>query len=139
LIDVNVDEQRQPSEDAEALVCRLAFTKAEAGMYRVDDGVVLGSDTVVVFGDRVLGKPSSIDDAEEILAMLSSKEHEVLTAVTLYAQERTETVLSRTKVTFKSLSSAEIKHYVESGEPLDKAGAYGIQGLAGAFVKSICG
>jgi len=93
----------------------------------------------VVFGTNILGKPASLDECIAILSMLSGNSHQVITAVALVKGERSEVIVVRTEVDFKVLSEEEIIRYWQTGEPQDKAGAYGIQGIAGQFVKQIRG
>lgn len=101
---------------------------------------MLGADTVVVTGDRqILEKPDNFDHAKQMLQMLSGCCHEVMTAVTVMNSHRSQTSLVKTKVWFKDLSEQEIEQYWLSGEPCDKAGSYGIQGIGGKFVTRIEG
>ncbi len=139
-----VDESALAGETPAAYVRRLARLKAEAGWRRVmqrglSPAPVLAADTAVVLGRSVLGKPASAAAARRMLAALSGRRHEVLTAVALAYQGRVRVALSRTTVRFRVLSGAEIERYVASGEPLDKAGAYAIQGHGAAFVARIEG
>lgn len=127
-------------------VRELAERKAKAGLkHWLELGgdsldVVLGADTIVVLGPRILGKPSSPQDAEEMLQGLSGRTHVVLTGVALMnGLGRVKTEVIKTSVVFRQISEEEIKTYVSSGEPMDKAGAYGIQGEAQKFVASIEG
>lgn len=127
-------------------VRELAERKAKAGLNRwLELGgdsldVVLGADTIVVLGTRILGKPSKPQEAEEMLQGLSGRTHEVLTGVTLMDGAGTlKTEVIKTSLVFRQISEEEIKSYVSSGEPMDKAGAYGIQGGARKFVASIEG
>jgi septum formation protein len=133
-----VDESIADGEDPREYVRRLARTKAEAVESGPDD-LVLGADTVVVVDREVLGKPADSDDARRMLARLAGREHEVLTGICLRRRailaEDTET----TRVRFTGLSRAEIEEYIASGEPMDKAGAYAIQGLASKFIDRIEG
>lgn len=103
------------------------------------DTAVLGADTVVVLNGAVLGKPGDEEAAKEMLRRLSGRVHEVLTGVALVYEGRIASRLGRTKVSFRMLSEEEIEDYVATGEPLDKAGAYGIQGGGGAFVAHLDG
>jgi septum formation protein len=100
---------------------------------------VLAADTTVVFDDRIIGKPENAKDAARILRALSGREHQVLTAVALALREQVETQFSVSSVWFNELTDTDIRRYVETGEPLGKAGAYAIQGRAGAFVTRIAG
>ena len=137
---VDVEEQHQVGESPADYVQRLSVDKAMAGVAVVDGKVpVLGADTIVVSGDRILEKPKDFDDARQMLSLLSGKRHQVMTAVTVASEERCETRLVVTDVWFKTLSDKEIEDYWQSGEPQDKAGSYGIQGIGGKFVERIDG
>lgn len=137
---VNIPEFPLPDEAPRAFVERLAREKASAGLQRSGQGaVVLGADTVVVAGDRILGKPVSKQDAIEMLQRLSGDTHQVMTAVAVVDRERIVTQVVTTEVTFRVLSQALCERYWNSGEPKDKAGAYGIQGLGAVFVANIKG
>ena len=98
---------------------------------------ILAADTTLEFDGKVIGKPIDAADASTILQRLSGQTHRVLTGVAVTMQGRTEYVLSRSEVRFRIIEAAEIRHYVMSGEPMDKAGAYGIQGRAGMFVEHL--
>lgn len=136
----DVEERRHPGETAEQYVRRLARDKALAGVAVADlDLPVLGADTLVVLNNHVLEKPADAEAAAAMLAMLSGKTHEVMTAVALADRQRTLECLVVTEVTFRTLTPEDIAGYVASGEPMDKAGAYGIQGLGGNFVRKING
>ncbi len=135
---VDIDEARRDDESSRELVLRLAKEKAAAA--RVAEGtLVLGSDTEVVLGERTLGKPADESDAVDMLLELSGRAHKVVTGVALRGADRLQTTLSVTEVRFREIRRDEARHYWQSGEPRDKAGAYGIQGLGGAFVESIRG
>ena len=118
---------------------RLARDKARAVRARHPDAVVLGADTVVVVDDYLLEKPTDAEDAARMLRLLSGKTHQVITGVCLAASgfERTEAEV--TQVTFTTMSESEIADYIATGEPMDKAGAYGIQGMASRWVERIEG
>ena len=140
----DVNENPLPGEKPRDYVMRVCRDKVESGWLRVIQRKlplrgVLAADTTVCIGDEILGIPADAIEAADFLARLSGREHEVLTAVAFKLVERMETELSVTAVRFRELSSAEIARYVASGEPRDKAGAYGIQGRAGAFVAEIRG
>ena len=138
----DIDERPQPDEDPVAYVERLARLKARvvSTMWaRKPDQIVLAADTTVALGGRIYGKPENRAEAEEILAALAGKRHEVLTAVALKNQDWIEVALSTSEVTLKALSRDDIAQYVASGESDDKAGAYGIQGRAARFVVEIRG
>jgi septum formation protein len=135
----HADESVRPGEPPRDYVLRLAREKARA----VTGDVVLAADTAVVLGLEVLGKPVDAADARRMLEALSGTEHEVLTAVCVRRAQAAPAeeldALAATTVRFARLSSAEIDWYVGTGEPLDKAGAYAIQGAGGAFVLSVSG
>jgi len=132
------DERLEPGEDAAAAAERLARLKA-ASVARVEAPPILGADTVVVCEGRILGKPASPDDAREMLRLLSGRTHEVVTGLCLITSGGTLSGVERTAVTFARMSAEEIDWYVGTGEPMDKAGAYGIQGPAALFVTGIRG
>ena len=133
-----VEEVRAAGEDPEPYSRRLARAKAESA-WEARDEIVLGADTIVVLGDRVLEKPAGNEDARSMLRELSGKTHIVITAVCLRHPAGVVVDASITNVHFASLDSREIDAYLESGEHMDKAGAYGIQGLASKFVDRIEG
>lgn len=135
---VDVDESRLANETPEQMVLRLAEAKARAA--DVDRShFVIGSDTVVVLDDEILCKPRDREDAIAMLLKLSGRRHRVLTGVALYGPDGVRTTLSTTDVFFREISRDEALFYWQSGEPRDKAGAYGIQGVGGALVESING
>ena len=136
---VVVDEGRLPGEPPAAYVERVARLKATTGARRWPDAVVLGADTAVVIGADVLGKPGSPADAADMLRRLSGSAHEVLTGIALAAREGVRSAVERTTVWFVPMTEEAIAWYVASGEPMDKAGAYAIQGLASRFVPRIEG
>jgi septum formation protein len=133
-----IDERALPEESPEQLVLRLAEAKAATAECGPDD-FVIGADTAVVLENDALGKPVDRDDAIAMLLSLSGRSHHVLTAVALRGPHGVETVLSRTRVDFREIRRDEALAYWQSGEPRDKAGAYGIQGLGGLFVSGIDG
>ncbi|MDY0929167.1 Maf family protein [Pantoea trifolii] len=136
----HVEEQRQPEEAAEVYVRRLASDKARAGVaVAPQDLPVLGADTIVVLNGEVLEKPQDTAHAAAMLSKLSGQTHQVMTAVALADKQRELDCLVTTDVTFRKMTAEEISHYIASGEPMDKAGAYGIQGLGGNFVRKING
>ena len=134
---VDVDEVQLPGESPQEMVLRLARAKALSATTEAD--IVIGSDTAVVLGDAVYGKPRDEADCLRMLAELSGKVHTVLTGVAVRSGTRTATEVSVTNVQFREISRDEARAYWQSGEPRDKAGAYGIQGLGGAFVATIEG
>ena len=123
----DVDECRQHGESADVYVLRLAEAKARAAARPGE--TVVGSDTVVVVDGRILGKPADRDEAASMLGLLSGRTHQVLTGVCVLSSRECRTFVETTAVRFKALSKQEVQEYLDSGEPLDKAGAYGIQGL----------
>lgn len=142
VIKPDVDEEARAGESPEMLVERLSLEKALAVDPGRTDGVVLGSDTVVVLEEDILGKPEHPEDAHRMLRRLSGRTHTVFTGYALVdlATGRRHVSHERTDVTFRQLTDEEIAFYVESGSPLDKAGAYGIQDDFGAvFIERIAG
>ena len=142
--DLDVDETPHEGEDVETYVARLAVMKAEAGARRVAmrqliRRPVLGADTTLEVDGEIVGKPATREEAVATLERLSDRSHRVLTAVALTDGRRTEHLTNISEVRFRELSRDEILHYVATGEPMDKAGAYGIQGRAAAFVADIRG
>lgn len=134
-VDEHIDA---PAGEAVAILSR---RKAQAVAKQLRSGVVIASDTLVSLNGRALGKPENEAEAFEMLAALSGNTHEVFTGVTLLnaADGRSSTRSVRTGVRFRRLSDEEIRAYIRTGEPMDKAGAYGIQGGAGAFVEALDG
>jgi septum formation protein len=137
-----VPEVRKPGEDPIRFVTRLAREKAEAVAQSrsiTPDTIVLGADTIVVVEDEVLGKPHDAADAARMLHLLSGQTHQVITGVCLAKGRERQRAAEVTFVRFATLSDEEIDAYVATGEPLDKAGAYAIQGRAGRWVPRIHG
>jgi septum formation protein len=140
----DIEEAPQPGEDPRDYVMRLARAKAAVGWKRMLErnlplAPVLAADTTVALEGRIFGKPQDRADAERMLAELSGRRHEVLTAVALQFDDEVETALSVSDVQFRTLSADEIRAYVATGESDDKAGAYAIQGRAALFVAEIRG
>ncbi len=137
----DIDERQQEGESPKDYVCRLATEKAQAVRGKVvgSSMPILGSDTIVVLDGDVLGKPVDEHDALQMLARLSNNWHEVLTAVALIGEGGEECICSTTRVHMAALSQEGIRAYVASEAVLDKAGAYGIQGLAASFIDRIEG
>ena len=134
------DERRLDGEVAEHLVQRLSCLKARAAETHHPGRVILGADTVVVLGDRILGKPKSLDEAKRFLRDLSGRTHVVLTGVTLIdGRSHADTWLAASHVTFKTLTDKIIDEYVRLVNPLDKAGAYGIQSHGEKLVERVDG
>ena len=140
----DVDETPLPGENPHDYVLRVCHAKAEVGLLRVQQRrlpifPVLAADTTVVLNDRIMGKPANRDEAIEMLLALSGKRHEVLTAVAVAHAGRVEQKLSASIVQFGQLTDHAARRYAMTGEPLDKAGAYAIQGHAAAFIEKIEG
>lgn len=138
---VDIDETRADAEEAVAYVERLAREKAGAAVSG-RGGFVLGADTVVVVDEEILGKPRNGEDARRMLSMLNDRWHEVLTGVALVVDSDTPRRVvahERTRVRFTRMSDEEIDWYVKTGEPMDKAGAYAIQGSAALFIEAVQG
>ncbi|MAJ52429.1 MAG: septum formation inhibitor Maf [Cellvibrionales bacterium TMED79] len=133
----DIDETPFSGEGPEDYVLRMAIEKARA--VTAHESAVIGSDTIVVSSDKILQKPVSIDDARGMLRALSGQTHNVMTAVAIMVDGNLETRLSNTRVTFTELEHSLIEAYLATDEPWDKAGAYAIQGLAGAFVRRLEG
>ena len=140
----DVDEAALPSETADAYALRIARSKAMVAVQQIarrglPAQPVLAADTTVVRDGVIVGKPVDADHAADILRCLAGREHRVITAIALAQYDRVETRLSDSTVEFRVLSTEEIRRYVATGEPLDKAGAYAVQGRAAAFVTRISG
>ncbi len=140
----DVDETPHAGEHADDYVLRVAHDKARtaAGIVaarRIITRPVLAADTTVVCDDEILGKPANAADAARMLGLLAGRSHRVLTAVAVAAEGRLETRVSESQVWFRMLDAAEIRRYVATGEPGDKAGAYAVQGHAAAFITRIDG
>lgn len=138
----SIDETALPGEPAERYVERLAREKARAGLAALSDpadAVVLGADTAVVLDGRILGKPADRAECLATLTALSGREHQVLTAVALASAQRIESRVVASRVRFRPLRAGEAEAYWATGEPCDKAGSYGIQGLAAVFVSQLEG
>jgi septum formation protein len=137
----DVDERILPGEDAEAYAVRVALDKARVAAGRADNGIVIAADTIVVFGDTILGKPADARDAERMLGMLSGGVHRVISGLAVVDAKtgRMRTGVAVTTVWFRDLAPDEILSYVSTGEPLDKAGGYGIQEKGSLLVEKIEG
>jgi septum formation protein len=140
----SVPEERQSDEDPIAFVTRLAAEKAQAIVDRlandsIEDFLVLGADTIVVVAGEILGKPRDAADAARMLRLLSGRTHHVITGVCFVSRQKTEVAAETTSVTMREISEEEIAAYVASGEPMDKAGAYAIQGYAARWIPRIEG
>lgn len=135
----DVDESFDPNLAPEAVVMELADRKAQAVFKDNTNAFVIGSDTIVVANNQILGKPADEAEAIRTLKKLSGSKHEVFTGVSIVTKEAKSQFFEKTEVWFWELTDEEIQVYVKSGEPLDKAGAYGIQGLGSMLVKKIHG
>ena len=139
IITADIDETMDPTVSVEEAVAEVCRKKAEAvGKNRPGD-LILAADTIVVVEDRVLGKPHTEDEAAAMLRSLSGRSHTVMTAFCLWQDGSAETHVEHTRLRFKHLSDAEIRGYVATGSPMDKAGAYGIQDQAAVFVEALDG
>jgi len=135
----HVDESYLAGETAAEHVDRLARGKAEAIASEIPNALVIGGDTVVVDGGRVMGKPGSDEEAVDMLMSLAGREHHVLSGVAIAGPSGTVSRVVRTEVRFREFGERTARAYVATGEPADKAGAYGIQGLGAALVEEIRG
>jgi len=136
---VDIDESHLAGETSQQFVKRLALEKAQAGYLDYPERPALGSDTIVVFEQHILGKPENQQMALEMLKLLSGKTHQVMTAVAICNGETEHCALSISEVEFNKLNEQQIIAYWYTGEPADKAGGYGIQGIAAQFIKNIKG
>ena len=141
VVNAPVEEVALPHESPESYVRRIAIEKALAGFNKVAGKAVwvIGGDTAVLIDGKVLGKPKSQADSYRMLALLSGKTHQVLSAVSVVFDGEVFSAVNTTQVRFKPLNENEIKEYIASGEPQDKAGSYAIQGLAAKFIVEIEG
>ncbi|MCP4896483.1 MAG: septum formation inhibitor Maf [bacterium] len=135
----DIDEEPYPDEDPVAYARRAATTKAQAIAAHGHDLPVISADTVVAIDGQILGKPTSADDAERMLRLLAGTTHAVHTSMAMAVGAKHEVIVDSTMVTFRPMTDTEISWYVSSGEPMDKAGAYGVQGIGGLFVSSVEG
>ena len=135
----DIDETPWPGERPVPHTLRLAAAKAHTIASQHADALVIAADTIVVIDDTILGKPTDVADAQAMLRRLSGRDHEVVTAMAVAFGERVETEAVRVRVRFRRLDDAAIARYVETGEPMDKAGAYGIQGYGATIVEHIEG
>lgn len=139
-VDVPTEEEKvEPGTPADEMVQTLALKKARAVAGRHPGDIIIGCDTVVAVEDEILGKPKSEEDAAAMLHKLSGKEHHVHTGVALVQDDREECFVSTTRVKFYDLEEELVQWYVATGEPADKAGAYGIQGNGSVLVESLSG
>lgn len=135
----NLDESMRPREAPRRHAERLARDKATAVAMRDPDLITIAADTIVVINRKVLGKPVDKEDAARMLGMLSGREHTVITAVAVSRGKKLRSAIEEVKVKFRRLRDEEIEAYVATGEPMDKAGAYGIQGFGATIVERVEG
>jgi septum formation protein len=143
-LSADIDESVKYNEPAEQYVVRLAIEKAtfiakNIAKNQPETTLILGSDTSVVLDNHILGKPTDLNDCLRQLLLLSDRQHQVITAIAVVKGQQVKSIAVTTEVTFKRLSEDEIIRYWHTGEPQDKAGSYGIQGIGGQFVKQISG
>lgn len=135
----DIDESEHEGESSEKYVQRLAKEKAGAVANQHPDEIVLAADTTVVVEDRILGKPTDLEHAREMLKILSGRWHDVLTGVVICTKGSTQVAMERTGVKFVEMNDREIEFLARMGDPLDKAGAYAVQAQASLFIDSISG
>jgi septum formation protein len=135
----NLDESMRPRETPRRHAERLARDKASAVAVRDPDLITIAADTIVVINRKVLGKPADKDEAARMLSMLSGREHTVITAVAVSRGKKLRSAIEEVKVKFRRLRDEEIDAYIATGEPMDKAGAYGIQGYGATIVERVEG
>lgn len=140
-VDSNIVERLDPDDTPLQYAMRMAFSKAYSVSKSYEEDIVIGSDTIVVYNDEILGKPKDEEDAYRILKLLSGNEHLVITAISIINLASNTKVVDYdlTKVKFRNLSDDTILKYLQTKESLDKSGAYGIQGFGGLLVESIAG
>lgn len=139
VLPADADETYAPGEQPDAHAERLARTKAERISADNGEAIVIGADTIVVVDGKVLGKPRDERDAARMLRMLSGRTHVVMTAVAVSHEGHTASAVEKVSVSFRDLGEEEISSYIATGEPMDKAGAYGIQGYGATIVRRIDG
>ena len=140
IVPPRIDEQPEKREEPGHFAWRLAVDKALDVAARVGPRpIVIAADTIVVLGKTILGKPKDAADARRMLNMLSGREHEVITGVCVTQGKKKRSFVTSTDVEFKKLTAQEIEFYIASGEPMDKAGAYAIQGIGSFLVRAISG
>lgn len=138
-IPADIDEEINTNNDLVKEIERLSYQKAFHIYKEHKDALVIGADTIVKINNQVLGKPKTYEQAKQMLQVLSNNTHEVITGVSIISENKTETFSSVASVTFYPLTENEIDEYIKTNEPMDKAGAYAIQGLGAKFIKSIDG
>lgn len=136
----NIDETMNPNIPLRQEICRVSRLKAEAVSSRVtENDIIISADTIVCIDEKRLGKPKDKQDADQMLHSLSGRSHEVVSGICVMQGKQIETACVTTIIHFRNLSDEEISSYIATGEPMDKAGAYGIQGLASIFVDRLDG
>jgi septum formation protein len=135
----NISESQHKGETARRFCARISREKALAMARQYPEALVIGADTVVVVDGEILGKPRDMNQARDFLMLLQNKTHDVFTGYTLMLGKHAKSRVVRTRVRFKQMTPEEISWYVESGEPMDKAGAYAVQGIASLFIDHIQG
>jgi septum formation protein len=135
----NIDESMRPRETPPRHARRLAREKASTVAKRHPDSIIVAADTIVVVNRKVLGKPADVADARRMLSMLSGREHTVITAVAVARGSVLRSAVEEVRVRFRRLRPDEIDAYIATGEPMDKAGAYGIQGFGATIVERVEG
>ena len=135
----DIDESVLPGEKPDKYVRRMAEAKAKKIANQKKHKTVLGADTIVLIDGRILGKPKNREQALRYITLLSNRTHSVLTSVALVRRDRCKSIVARAEVTFRKISKREAILYWETGEPRDKAGGYGIQGVGGIFIDRIEG
>jgi len=139
VLPANIDETPIEGESALQFVKRLALEKARCVYRQSPEIPALGADTIVIINQQILGKPENQDHAKRMLKMLSGHTHQVMTAVAIYNGETEHVVACTSEVEFAKLNDQQLEAYLLTGEPIDKAGAYAIQGVAAQFIKTIKG
>ena len=134
----DIDETMDPTLPPAEAVAQISRKKAQA-ISREEEDVLIAADTIVVVGGKILGKPRSKEEAAQMLRLLSGRDHQVMTGVTVLRGAQETVFTEITDLHFRDLTESEIRRYVESGEPMDKAGAYGIQGGAALFCQGMRG
>ena len=138
-IPADINEVINPNNDLVKEIEKLSYQKAYHVFKDHKDALVIGSDTIVKINEQVLGKPKTYEEAKQMLSMLSNNTHEVVTGVTILKDDKVEIFSEIAFVTFSELTEEEIDEYIKTNEPMDKAGAYAIQGIGAKFIKSIQG
>ncbi|GFN34479.1 Maf family protein [Tepidimicrobium xylanilyticum] len=142
IIESKIEERISPNETAEQIAMALSFEKANKVAKELkNDEIVIGADTIVVFEDKILGKPKSPEEGMTMLKLLSGKKHEVITGIAIIQANSNKKIIDfeKTVVKFRNLTNEKIKNYINTGEYIDKAGGYAIQGLGGVLVEYIEG